>query len=213
MISRYILSTLGMAVALVASNASSNPVSPSRKPQKGCVWEQRTDADIGLQSWVQRCDFGFRTIDFVVVGHSLAQRYSDGDAPESVIEVYDLAAGESLEAGMKRVFAAATEKSVAARCVLAPFRPDGMKTPVGAKRYAFVPDTTYATELAKTQDPGDIPEPPCGPFGASDDSIEYFETQPAAGSRHFVYVHAGQDTPLFDEATLKLLPPAVPALP
>lgn len=213
MISRPMISTLSMAVALVATDASSTPVSPSRKPQKGCAWEQRVDADIGLQSWVQRCDFGFRKIDFLVVGHSLAQRYSDGGAPEPVVDVFDLAGSESLEAGMKRVFSAATEKAVAARCVLAPFRAEGIKTPAGVKRYAFVPDAAYGKELAKTQDPGDIPEPPCGLYGASADSIDYFETQPDAGSRHFAYVHAGQDTPMFDEATLKLLPPSVPALP
>lgn len=216
MTTRSYLSALAIAVALgigVAPEAFSAQGSPSRKPQKGCVWEQRTDADIGLQSWVQRCDFGFRKIDFLVVGHSLAQRYSDGGTPEPVIDVFDLAAGESLDAGMKRVFTAATEKTISVRCVLAPFRADGMKTPVGVKRYTFVPDAAYGKELAKTQDPGDIPEPPCGAYGAGADSIAYFETQPAAGSRHFVYVHAGQDTPLFDETTLKLLPPSVPALP
>src|SRR5882724_252966 len=76
MMKRYTwpLFALLFCVALPATAADE----PSRKPVKGCAWEQLLDAKLGLQAWVQRCDFGFRTIDFQVVKNSLEIHYSDG---------------------------------------------------------------------------------------------------------------------------------------
>src|SRR5882724_6892376 len=111
---------------------------PSRPAEKDCKWEKLSDAKLGLEAWVQRCDYGSRKIDFLVKGNSLDMRYSDGGAPEAVIDVVDLLPGETGEAGLKRIFAARTKKSVAARCVLAPYKND--QTPrAGAKRYTFYP--------------------------------------------------------------------------
>src|SRR5436190_19378528 len=83
---------------------------PSRPADKGCVWEKFSNASVGLEAWVERCDYGFRKIDFIVQGNSLAQRYSDGGKPEPVIDVFDRLPGESGEAAVKRIFAAHTEK-------------------------------------------------------------------------------------------------------
>jgi hypothetical protein len=208
------LSAFALAIgAAVANAAPTGHDAPSRKAQKGCAWEQRTDATLGLQSWVQACDFGFRKIDFLVVKDSLAQRYSDGGEPEPVVDVFALQQGESAEEGLKRVFAAATDKAVAARCVLATFHGEGVKTPAGAKRYSFEPNAAYRKELARTQDPNEVGDPPCGPYGTSNDGIQYFETQPAGGARRGLFVRVGQDEPLFDENSLKLIPPAAPAAP
>ena len=38
------------------------------------------------------------------------------------------------------------------------------------------------------------------------DGIQYFETQPASGSGKVLFVRVGQDVPLFDDFTLRLLP-------
>jgi hypothetical protein len=51
-----------------------------------------------------------------------------------------------------------------------------------------------------------VPDPPCGELGTQPDSVQYFEVQPASGSRKVMLVDAGQDVPLFDEETLRLLP-------
>lgn len=41
--------------------------------------------------------------------------------------------------------------------------------------------------------------------GHDPDGIQYFEAQPASATLHKVlFVRVGQDTPLFDEATLRL---------
>jgi hypothetical protein len=116
--------------------------------------------------------------------------------------VLPLQAGETAEAAVTRVFREKTDPKVAARCVLSK-SPQGAKPRRGATRYTFVPDAAYAKELAKTQSPDEVPEPPCGEWGEAPDGIQYFEAQP--GARAVLFVRVGQDVPLFDEQTLRIL--------
>jgi len=177
---------------------------PSRPPSKNCAWEKVSDAAVGLEAWVERCDYGFRTIDFFFVGRSLAMRFSDGGEPEAVVDVLDLKPGESPQAGVQRHYAERTPPEVAARCVLAPYR--NGKPPAGVRRFNFVPDRAYQAELDRTQDPEEVSDPPCGDWGIAPDGIQYFEVHPASAARKVLFVRVGQDEPLFDEKTLHLLP-------
>jgi len=170
-------------------------VAPSRPPDKGCTWEKFSNASVGLEAWVERCDYGFRKIDFVAQGRSLAIRYSDGGKPENVVDVIDRLPGESGEAAVRRIFAAHTDKKLVAKCVARPFRSPGMTTPKGVQRYTFV--LKNPPKVKETPD-GDIPEPPCGEWGDSPDGIQYFEVHPTK----VFFVRVGQDIPLFDEQTL-----------
>jgi hypothetical protein len=179
---------------------------PSRAAQKNCAWEKISDAALGLEAWVQRCDFGFRKIDLYAKTNALMMHYSDGGEPEPLIEVFDLAANETPEKGIKRIFAEHTkDKTLVARCALKPYKGD--PAPAGVKRFTFLPNAALQKELDKTNDPGDIPEPPCGDWGDAPDGIQYFEAQPTSGAQRVMFVRAGQDEPLFDEKTLHLLPP------
>jgi hypothetical protein len=196
------------AVALWHGPALAASKSPSRAPLKGCTWETLSDAKVGLSVWVQRCDFGFRKIDFLFQNNSLAIRYSDGGAPEPVVDVFDLLPGEKAEAGMRRLFDAHTDKQLAARCVLKLYHGDGEKAPAGVKRYTFLPNAALEKELSAKQDPDEVPDPPCGDWGDAPDGIQYFETHPASGVAKVLFVRVGQDEPLFDEQTLRLLPGA-----
>ncbi|MBY0278352.1 hypothetical protein K2Z84_23735 [Candidatus Binatia bacterium] len=178
---------------------------PSRAPLEHCAWERVADRQLGLAAWVQRCDYGFRKIDFLVQGSTLAQRFSDGGAPEPVIDVFDLQPGESPEAGIKRIFAEHGDAAVARRCV--PARWKHGKTPPGRIRTTFVPDASYAKELKRKARADEVPDPPCGAYGEAPDGIQYFESQPQSGVAKILFVRVGQDEPLFDEQTLTLLPP------
>ena len=192
------------ATSAITQPSAAHGSKPSRAAEKGCKWEMFSDAKLGLDAWVQRCDFGNRKIDFLAVGPSLAQRYSDGDGkPDPLIDVFGLLPAETPENGIKRVFAAHTDKKLAAQCVLAPYKGED-KVPVGVKRYTFLPNAALAIELKKKADPNDISDPPCGDWGDAPDGIQYFEAQPAGGVQKVMFVRVGQDTPLFDEATLKL---------
>src|SRR4051794_26593175 len=178
-----------LLLVLFAASAAGGP---SRAPDKGCKWEKFSD--IGLEAWVERCDYGFRKIDFVAQGTSLAMRYSDGGKPEPVIDVIDRLPNESGEAAVTRIFAAHSDKALVKKCVPRPFR--GMQPRKDVQRYTFVLKNPKA--MKKTPD-GDVPEPQCGPWGDSADGIQYFEVHP----KKILFVRVGQDIPLFDEQTLR----------
>jgi hypothetical protein len=192
-----------VSVALSAPVSGAPKDGPSRPPFKDCAWMKLSDATVGLDAWVQRCDYGFRKIDFLFVGNSLAVRYSDGGPPDPLVDVIDLLPGETPEAGVRRVFASHTDRTIAARCVLAPSR--RTKPPPGAKRYTFVPNAAYRKELKRKEDPNEVGDPPCGDWGDAPDGIQYFEVWPATKARKVLFVRVGQDQPLFDENTLRLI--------
>ncbi len=193
------------------ARADDTPAPPTRAPVQGCTWQHLADAKVGLAAWVQQCDFGFRQITLSLKGNGLVLRYSDGGDDETLVEVRALAAGETLEAGMRRVWAVGVAPAVSKHCRLAP---DSERVPpAGVKRYTFVPDPSYAKQLAAAADPNDVPEPPCGERGIAPDGEQYFETHPDSAVRAFLFVQIGQDQPLFDEQTLQLLEKTGPARP
>jgi hypothetical protein len=172
---------------------------PSRPPVKGCKWEKLSDTALGLDAWVQRCDFGFRKIDLFTKGSSLYIHYSDGGAPDPLIDVLPLLAGETAEAAIKRIFALHTPAKLAKRCVLAPY--SGEKRP-GVERFTFIPNAAFQKQLDAKADPNEVGDPPCGDWGDAPDGIQYFEAHP--GAHKVLFVRVGQDEPLFDEKTLRL---------
>jgi hypothetical protein len=188
-----------------AGNAASRKGGPSRAAEKGCAWEKLSDPAVGLEAWVQHCDFGFRKIDLRFSGNSLAIHYSDGGGIDPLVDVYGLNAGESVDAGIDRLFREKTEKALAARCVRAPYRSEFQKTPAGVERFTFVPDKAYEAELEAAGPPDGVPDPPCGDWGDAPDGIQYWEAQPGNGVRRVLFVRVGQDTPLYDEQTLRIL--------
>ncbi len=155
---------------------------------------------------MQRCDFGSRKIDFLFQGRSLAIRYSDGGAADPVVDVLDLLPGEAAEAGVKRLFSEAAPAAIAARCVLA--RAKGGRPPADVRRWTFVPDSGYRKELAAKANPNEVGDPPCGERRMSPDGIQFLETFAESPARRVLFVRVGQDEPLFDENSLRLLPPA-----
>lgn len=172
---------------------------PSRPPAKNCKWEKLSDAALGLDAWVQRCNYGSRKIDLFTKGPSLYIRYSDGGAPDPLIDVLPLLPGETAEAAMKRIFLSHTLPKIAKRCVLAPYPGDKR---AGATRYTFLPNAAYKKELDAKSDPNEVGDPACGDWGDAPDGIQYFEVHP--GARRVLFVRVGQDEPLFDDNTLRL---------
>ena len=201
----FAFAMLAESTAFAADSHAVADTTPSRAAEKGCKWEKFSDAKLGLDAWVQRCDFGKRKIDFVALDHSLAQRYSDSSgAPELAIGVIDLLPAETPEHGIQRAFSQRTDSKLAAQCVLSSYKGEG-KAPAGVKRYTFLPNAALAKALKAKADPDDVPEPACGAWGDDPDGIQYFEVEPNSAAAHKVlFVRVGQDTPLFDEATLRV---------
>jgi hypothetical protein len=197
-----------LVVPLLAHAAPEKKDKPSREPVKGCKWEKLSDSKLGLDAWVQRCDFGSRKIDLFAEKNALMIRYSDGGKPDPLIETFDLKSGEAIEAGVKRIFAEHTaDKDLVARCVLKPYKGYKEVVPPGVKRYTFVPNAALQKEIdKKNAGSTDVPDPPCGDWGDAPDGIQYFETQPANTAHRVMFVRVGQDEPLFDDQTLRLQP-------
>lgn len=190
---------LALLLFVVAIPLSGDPIAePSRPAEKGCTWEKFSSAKLGIDAWVQRCDFGFRKIDFVEQGSSLAVRYSDGGKPEPLIDVFAMNDGEEPADSLRRIFAAGTPEAIATRCVVVPLF--GQSRADGIERYTFAPDEEYNQELASKGNGDEVPEPACGPLGDQPDGIQYFEAHPAA--RKILFLRLGQDTPLFDQETI-----------
>jgi hypothetical protein len=203
------IATLAISQPSIAQSVATHDSKPSRPAQKGCAWETFSDANVGLDAWVQRCTFGKRKIDFIAREQSLDERYSDSsDSPELVIAVFDLLAGETPEHGMQRVFASRTESKLVAQCVLTPYIGEakgvGGVTPAGVKRYTFLPNAALKKALKAKANSNDVPEAACGAWGDDPDGMQYFEVQPASGVHKIMFVRLGQEEPLFDEATLRL---------
>ena len=188
-----------------ANVTAASSTGPSRPPVKGCAWEKIRSDELGLEAWVQRCDFGFRQISFLFAGQALAIRYSDGGDPDPLVEVLDLLPGESATAGLRRIFLSRTPAAIARRCELARYRYG--KTHGDALRYTFVPDRQYRKELQAAANPDEVGDPPCGDWGEAPDGIQYFEVSPSNKVRKVLFVRVGQDEPLFDEASLRLIAP------
>ena len=194
-----------MALALASGLGLAQPERPSRPAFKNCAWEKLADADVGLAAWVQRCDYGFRRIDFLFKDGALAVRFSDGGAPDPLVEVFDQKPGETPQAAMRRIYLEHTDANLAARCMLVPY--NAYRTPRGAKHFNFVPNAAYRKELKAKENPNEVGDPPCGDWGIAPDGIQYFEVRPGDQSRKVLFVRVGQDEPLFDEMTLRPLAP------
>jgi hypothetical protein len=202
------------AAAAGAAPAGAAPMgAPSRPAEKGCAWRKISDGALGLEAWVEPCDFGSRKVRCQVAKRALVMDWSDsGIDPQPVVEVLALGKDESAEAGMRRIFLQHTDPKVAKQCELRRYT-EGVAPRVGAERYNFVPDAAYQKRLDAKKEDG-VPDPPCGDWGIAPDGIQYFEAQPASGAHKVLFVRYGQDQPLFDEETLRLLPsPAAPAKP
>jgi hypothetical protein len=199
---------LPLFALFAAIHAAMAKDAPSRAAPKDCAWEKLFDATLGLDAWIQHCDYHGRKINLYAKGNALLQHYSDGGEDEKLIETFDVQVGEKPEAAIKRVFAVHTpDKSLVARCQLEPYKdeaPEAKRPPKGVARYTFLPNAALKKELDAKQDPGDIPEPPCGDWGYTPDGIQYFEAH--AGSNKILFVRVGQDEPMFDEQTLRILP-------
>ena len=202
--------TLLLVLTLPLAAHAAKTDQPSRPAGKDCKWEQISDDKLGLALWAARCDYQDRKIDHFVKGNALMERFSDSPEPAALIETFELKKDESIEAGLKRVFDEHTpDKSFVKRCELKPYHGYKEIVPPGVKRYTFMPNAAYQKEVDKKSSPDEVGDPACGDWGDAPDGIQYFETQPANNPHRVMFVRVGQDDPLFDERTLKLLPPTL----
>lgn len=199
-----------LALILCAGAArAAEPAPPSRPAEEGCVWRRMNEPGVGLALWVEKCDFGFRTVDYVGSAKEKAifeVMHDTGvaapDTRDPIVYLFAKRADEPIVAAIRRVSLRSVPAARRARCraVLAP----EVKLPAGKVAYKFSPDDE--AELMKNAE-GEIPEAGCGKLGVDYDSQSYFEYHPQENPRRFAFVLFGQEEhPGFDEDSLTFLP-------
>jgi hypothetical protein len=197
---------LAAALAATAMMAAAPAAPAPRSAEKGCEWKLFTSAALGIEVPYQRCDFGYRVIDFAAGKRGLYQTMQDKGKKRDVypvITVFDKKADEAPDEAIRRTAFKALSWYKRRHCAVVATH----VAHLGLNKAAFTisPDAEYAAKAAKEAGT-DIPEPPCGDQGESADSVSYFEFHPLENPRRFVFVSAGQDTPLFDDSAIRFLP-------
>lgn len=193
--------TCALAIAGVLVGCAGSPTSVGGATQPAdvplvaadCRWERVSGG--GLNLWAQACDLPSGR--WRVVWSAARQAFElqvDGRLQALVVQAWPLARGhgpESVAAALKT----AGQLPVQSDCRLVPARVRPL--PAGVASYVLVPPVSVPAITAR----GEIPEPPCGPYGASTHGVRYFVFD-AQRPHHIVFVDQGQDQPLFDVHSL-----------
>lgn len=164
-----------------------------------CSWHWRESGGIGL--WAETCRFNDRTWQ-VMWDDGLAAfvtRADDSDNIGIAVKAFALPRGSNIrelsktliEAGALDAHSACTWQAIALR-------------PAPRTMSFHVLGPADRTALSPTVS-GDIPEPACGPYGASTHGVRYFLTDPR-WPELAIFIDEGQERPLFDPASIRPLP-------
>jgi hypothetical protein len=163
-----------------------------------CSWHWREGGGIGL--WAETCRFNDRTWQVVWYEDQAAFVTRADDSEMGIaVQVFDLPSGSSISAlGQTLIEAGALDANAA--CIW-----DAIALRPAPRTMAFhVLTPADQTALGPTPS-GDIPEPACGPYGASTHGLRYFLTD-LRWSDVAVFIDEGQERPLFDPASITPLP-------
>jgi hypothetical protein len=197
-------------VLVLAAVASARAAEPSRAPEKGCVWTRLSTPGFGLELLYQKCDLGFRTIDYAAVlkdGTVYEVFYETAThqrSREPRIQLFEKSPDENIQAAIRRVAAKKQTRRERKHCDVQAKTLDFLDAEKRA--YVLSPDDELAAVLANKAGDG-VPPPACGPMGDQPDGLGYFEYHPDESAKRFAYVDFGQeDHPSFDERSLVFLP-------
>ncbi|MFI5350828.1 MAG: hypothetical protein ACHQ2Z_14870, partial [Elusimicrobiota bacterium] len=178
-------------------------------PDEGCGWTRLNSPELSLALLYQKCDFGFRRIDFEASGKEgqVFELYLDtatrARSRQPVITVFAKEAEESPKAAIERIAFPKLSRHARKHCAVAAKKLEFIGA--GKKAYTIMPDDELAAETAKKAGDG-VPEGACGPLGYQPDGLGYFEFHSGENPTRFVYVDFGQEEhPLFDEKSLFFL--------
>jgi hypothetical protein len=159
-----------------------------------CAWEWREGGGIGL--WTERCTFstGLWEVVWSAAEGAFVQE-ADGEPMGIVAQPFEMAEAGGFEPLRLRLLAAGG-LGAEAPCAFEPaaIRP----APRTVAFHVLTPTVPGAFAPTAT---GDVPEPLCGPYGASTHGVRYFVTDLRMPGLA-VFVEEGQERPMFDPASL-----------
>ena len=196
---------LAGAMCLAATAALADAPRP---PEPGCTWQPYESAELGLRLLVQDCadpnaKYVFSAKDGWLEQHRPADDRTFGS--HRIIRVLTKPASQSVEAAIHEQFVATLpDKAARASCKVAPAKDTAVR---GKDKQVFelVPTGAYEKTILRElrKEPRDFG---CGEYGKGQAAV-YFEYHPAESKTRFLWVDAGQDTPLFDENSITFTRP------
>lgn len=183
----------------VVSAAGAQPPAPDwQTDAAACAWDWQSGGGIGF--WAERCDLGGArwAVAWDAVRGAFVQT-RDGIAQGVVVQPLRIGSGPVTEAIHAALVAAGGLDATAPCRVVAT---DGWPMPRTMAAYALVPHAADALAMTAS---GEVPDPVCGPYGVSTHGQRFIVGDPGWVGLA-VFVDVGQERPMFDPASLSVLP-------
>lgn len=183
--------------AMVMCTSAPHPARPDWQTDAGsCSWHWREGSGIGL--WAERCRLGGDT--WQVAWDRNEQAFvtrRNGQTLAIAVEVLDLPEEDGIH-GLPRFLAEAGYLDPQAKCEMVAAAP---RPAVRTTAFHVLSPSDPAALQPTAQ--GEVPEPVCGPYGASTHGVRYFMTDLRWPDRA-VFIEEGQERPLFDPASITI---------
>jgi hypothetical protein len=185
-----VLSVLLLAAAPAAGDGA-RPPAPDWQTDAACTWEWREGGGFGL--WTERCALstGLWEIVWDAAAGAFVQAV-DGRPSGILVQPFAVADREALRHRLLEAGGLAPDAPCAFKA--AALRP----APKTMAMYVLMP--TMENAFAPTAE-GDVPEPLCGPYGASTHGVRYL-VEDLRWPGVAVFVEEGQERPMFDPMSL-----------
>lgn len=163
-----------------------------------CSWHWREGGGIGL--WAETCRFNGATWQVIWDEDLTAFVTTNNDTVISLaVQAFTLPSGASIAAlSEKLVEAGSLDANHACIWQAIALRP-------AQRTMAFHVLTPMDQAALNPTDSGDIPDTACGPYGASTHGVRYFVNDFRSPDRA-IFVDEGQERPMFDPASITVLP-------
>ena len=163
-----------------------------------CSWHWREGGGIGL--WAETCRFNGATWQ-VMWDEDLAAFVTKNDDTliGLAVQAFALSSGASI-AALSETLVEAGSLDANHACIW-----QAIALRPAPRTIAFHILTPMDQAALSPTASGDIPEPACGPYGASTHGVRYFMTDLRWPDRA-IFVEEGQERPMFDPASINALP-------
>jgi hypothetical protein len=204
------LTALGLVLVLSAPGLADTPTRPPvprwQTDPATCDWHWREGGGIGL--WAETCVFNDATWQVIWDVHRRAFVTQGGDMVMDIaVQEFYLPTGSGLTALMD-VLTVSGQLQPEAPCAWNPIVPRPAQSNMAfhvfapADPAALAPTATVNWGQDRT---GEVPDPLCGPYGASSHGVRYFLTDQRWPDRA-IFVEEGPERPLFDPSSITFLP-------
>lgn len=181
------------------ANGSSLPAMPDwQTDANSCSWHWREGGGIGL--WVETCRLNDARWQ-VMWDEDLAAfvTRNNDTVIGPVVQAFTLSSGASI-AALSETLVEAGSLDANHACIW-----QAIALRPAPRTMAFYVLTPIDQAVLSPTVSGDIPDPACGPYGASTHGVRYFVTDLRWPDRA-IFVDEGQERPMFDPASITVLP-------